>query len=409
MNRPKNQTRKKRGPLVVGIDIHPDIFCACLMTGKTNSEAAIFKRYNDIPIDQLERWAKKALDQGDLCLIEASANTFEAVRRLEALGIHAHVLESHQTSLTAASYLDNDIVAAERIARSYLTGLAKIVWVPDEKTSERRQLLHAYRSAKKNQTQAKNRLVGFLNELHIRLEKRDPLASETQQWLEEQRGWSHRQKALLSHRLRELEFATGNVQALFEAIRAEVLAEPLMRGCLRLGGVAEITAFAIVATVGDIHRFASPEKLVNYLGLNPGRKQSGKGKDIGIGIGRRGRKDMRSILIQGAQSVMNKKAGDPLRDWGWSLHLRKGNRNVAVAAVARKLVMQLWHLLKGNAVTREEQRQPMRRKISAMIRGLSPELRQALDLPAKTKDGVEKILAEIESTSKNTHLQPKTI
>ena len=40
-----------------------------------------------------------------------------------------------------------------------------------------------------------------------------------------------------------------------------------------------------------------------------------------------------------------------LGQWGWKLCDRKGNRNVAVAAVARKLLVQVWHLLSGNAPT----------------------------------------------------------
>ena len=37
----------------------------------------------------------------------------------------------------------------------------------------------------------------------------------------------------------------------------------------------------------------------------------------------------------------------PLHKWGWKLAMKK-NRNVAVAAVARKLTVAIWHLLKGH-------------------------------------------------------------
>ena len=40
-----------------------------------------------------------------------------------------------------------------------------------------------------------------------------------------------------------------------------------------------------------------------------------------------------------------------LGQWGWKLFARKGNRNIAVAAVARKLLIQVWHMLSGNPPT----------------------------------------------------------
>ena len=69
-------------------------------------------------------------------------------------------------------------------------------------------------------------------------------------------------------------------------------------------------------------------------------------------MGNRGRKDVRSLLIQGAQSVLRQsRAGNhKLAKWGFQLFARKGNRNVAVAAIARKLARALYHLLKGRAI-----------------------------------------------------------
>ncbi len=37
----------------------------------------------------------------------------------------------------------------------------------------------------------------------------------------------------------------------------------------------------------------------------------------------------------------------PLHAWGWKLCLRKSNKNVAVAAVARKLTVSIWYLMRG--------------------------------------------------------------
>jgi hypothetical protein len=85
-----------------------------------------------------------------------------------------------------------------------------------------------------------------------------------------------------------------------------------------------------------------------------------------------------------------------LRDWGWRLFLRKGNRNVAVAAVARRLAEQLWHLLRGGCVTKPEQKRSLALKLSRMIRRIGAEARAALDLPKKTGDCVAVLMERID-------------
>ena len=123
------------------------------------------------------------------------------------------------------------------------------------------------------------------------------------------------------------------------SISARVATNPMMLACLKLLGIGVINAFALLAIIGDIRRFEHAGKLVAYLGLNPGQKESGKGKRIKIGVGNRGRGDMRRLLIQGAHAVLRYGRGSKLSTWGWKLFARKGSRNVAVAAIARKMAV----------------------------------------------------------------------
>ncbi|MES2570179.1 MAG: hypothetical protein V4710_09015 [Verrucomicrobiota bacterium] len=50
---------------------------------------------------------------------------------------------------------------------------------------------------------------------------------------------------------------------------------------------------------------------------------------------------MRNLLMQAAQAVLRVGRNTTLGKWGWKLFARKGARNIAVAAVARKLVVQV--------------------------------------------------------------------
>ncbi len=386
-----------QGGRVVGLDLHPDIFTVCVLTGRSAREARVVARHKDLPVAGMEVWARHHLHAGDLVLMEAGPGSFEAVRRLEALGLSALVLESAQTGRVADAYLDDDTIASERIARSYLTGLAKVVWVPDALTSERRELLHAHLKATEAETRAVNELRGYLTQFQIRLDKLDPRNAKASEWVLGQRDWSPLQRTLLTQHFERLAFAVSQCEALYAAICQEVLTDPAMAGCLRVLGIGPVNAFAAVAVIGDVGRFSSPGKLVNYLGLHPGRKQSGTGKRLQPGVGNRGRKEMRCLLVQAAQAVMRQKAGaSELRDWGWSLFMRKGNRNVAVAAVARRLAEQIWHLLKGGCVTKPEQKRSLTLKLSRMVRRIGAEVREALGLPKKTGDCVAALMERID-------------
>ena len=132
-----------------------------------------------------------------------------------------------------------------------------------------------------------------------------------------------------------------------ELMIKELLKRPQWIRLWRLMGVRHIVAFALMAMIGDVNRFPTAKKLVGYFGLSPRKVQSGNNaKGRNRGIGNTGRGDVRALLTQAAQNAMIQR-NSPLHQWGWKLAMKK-NRNMAVAAVARKLTVAIWHLLKGH-------------------------------------------------------------
>jgi len=131
---------------------------------------------------------------------------------------------------------------------------------------------------------------------------------------------------------------------------------------------------------------------VAYIGLDPGQRQSGKGKDIRLGVGRRGRGDLRNLLIQGAQAVLRTGHNTVVGKWGWKLFARKGNRDVAVAAVSSKLVVQVWHLLQGNPPLAVEAEKSFRLKLRKLAVVLGSALRSEVGLAGSLADSLEGLL-----------------
>ncbi|MDB6124352.1 MAG: putative transposase for insertion sequence element [Pedosphaera sp.] len=162
---------------VIGLDTHPDSFTAALLRGQNPAQAVTEKIFNQVPIAQLSRWAKKHTTAEDLFVLEASGNSFQVVRTLAASERKALVLESCQLGKLKEAHANNDKLSAVRIGKGYLAGTAKTVWVPDAQTQERRDWFHAHRKAVKRTTQVRNRLLSYLSDHGVRLKKGTPLAT----------------------------------------------------------------------------------------------------------------------------------------------------------------------------------------------------------------------------------------
>jgi transposase len=339
---------------VIGLDAHPDSFTAAILRGPTPAAAVVEKTFNKVPLAQLTRWAQKHTTAQDRFVLEASGNSFQVVRTLAAAARQAKVLESCQMGKLKEAHANNDKISAVRIGKAYLAGTAKEVWVPDPKTQEWRDWFHAYTKATKRTTQMQARLRSYLSDNGVRLKKGTRLTQveAIKPPLRQAREWSSRQWQVIEILLAELRHADQQRQHWRRLIAQEVLTEPELLSLVRLCGVREIVAFALGAFIGDIQRFAHPKKLVKYVGLNPAFDDSGETEWHG-GIGGHGHKLLRSLLIEGAQAIL--RCGQTsLARWGKKLLAAKGSVNLAVAAIARKLTVAIWYLMRGRWTTLEE-------------------------------------------------------
>jgi transposase len=352
---------------VIGFDAHPDSFTAAILRGPTPAAAVVEKTFNKVPMAQLASWAQKHTTAQDLLVLEASGNSFQVVRTLATIERKAKVLESCQMGKLKEAHANNDRISAVRIGKAYLAGTAKEVWMPDPKTQEWRDWFHAYRKATKRTTQARNSLLSYLSDQGVRLKKGTSLASHPQAelTLRALRDWSPRQWQVIEGLLMQLRHA-GQQRAHWRSLIAqEVVSDPQLLSIVRLCGVREIVAFALGAFIGDIQRFAHPKQLVKYVGLNPAFDDSGESEWSG-GIGGHGNKHLRGLLIEGAQAIL-RCSQTALALWGRKLLARKGSRNLAVAAVARKLTVAVWYLLMGRWTTLEEIDKRLAFKVGTII------------------------------------------
>lgn len=330
---------------VIGLDAHPYLFTASCLAGPDALSAEVEWCVDRLNLRDLERIMKKRTQPGDIVALEASGNSFAVAERLFAIGLHPVVLESQAVGKIGKTYCATDKVDAIKIARVYFSGLAHEVWVPDPKAAERRELFFAHRNAVKDSVRERNRIWKFLNQHCVRRPKGLRLTSPTALTeLVALHDWTSLQHYLLEQAVQAFQAAEAQRRQLKAKIAEEVTGDPQVLKMIRLLGIRDTVAFALAAFIGHVERFATPKKLVAFFGLNPRVARSGIGGGTGPLSGN-GRSDVRALLIQAAQSILRHGQG-PTHRWAVALKMRKGN-NIAVTALARKLVVSVWYLLRG--------------------------------------------------------------
>jgi transposase len=153
---------------------------------------------------------------------------------------------------------------------------------------------------------------------------------------------------------RALEPLLAGIEALSERIlecneRIEQLAEqsyPQVARLKQVKGVGTLIALTYLLTLEDAHRFRKSRDVGSYLGLQPGRRNSGQSEPQ-LHISKEGDPYLRTLLVQGAHHILGPFGGDSdLRRWGLKLAERggKNGKKRAVIATARKLAVLLHRL-----------------------------------------------------------------
>ena len=118
-----------------------------------------------------------------------------------------------------------------------------------------------------------------------------------------------------------------------------------VRRASQLMGIGPVAASALVATVDDFAQFSNGAQFGAWCGITPRQDSSGGKTKLGR-ITRRGDSYLRSLLVQGAKSVVFNahKRSDPISRWALALRERSGWQ-VAAVALANKNARILWAVM----------------------------------------------------------------
>jgi len=142
----------------------------------------------------------------------------------------------------------------------------------------------------------------------------------------------------------QIERLTERVEVLDRKIVAAVKADDAARRLTTISGVGPIIAATVRAAVQDRAAFRTGRDLAAWIGITPRANSSGGKERLGK-ISKRGNKQLRTLLIVGATSILKKaRRGSKLPCWLVSIIARRPYK-VAAVAFANKMARTIRAIL----------------------------------------------------------------
>ena len=328
----------------IGLDIHKAYFVAI---GVDAQKQVVFGPQT-VPNHQLDVWAEKFLLPTDAVVVEMTVNTYLFH---DVIAPHVHsIIAVHPPNVTLVTgvKVKTDKKAALTLAQLHAVGMLEGVWIPPEPVRCLRATIAQREKMVRLSTQAKNRLSSLLQRRHL------VFSGKGSQFSPDQREWwlalplTDLEKLIVQTDLDTLAFAQKQIEAIEQALKREAAKDERVPLLAQLPGVGVLMALTILAAIGTIARFGDANHLVGYAGLGTRVHDSGQVHQNGR-ITKAGRKDLRRAMVNAANMAVQH---HPF----WKKELARMEtrlgRSKAIVAIARKLLVAVWHILTKEEVDR---------------------------------------------------------
>lgn len=328
----------------IGLDIHKHYFVAAGVNARQET-VLVPQRVDNA---NLAAWLQRTLTSLDAIVLEMTTNTYEFY---DTLLPHVHsvtVVHPPHVALIVRAQVKTDRKAALGLAQLHAAGMLVGIWIPPQAVRDWRALIAQRTKMTRLQTQAKNRLHALVHRQHLTLpEVGDPFAAEQREWWKKL-PLADLQRINVFNDLDTLQFAQEQVASLTDAVYKIALHDERVPLLVQLPGIGLLSAITILAAIGDITRFADARHLVGYAGLGTRVHNSGQTHSSGR-ITKAGRRDLRYVSIEAARIAVRFHT-----HWKAEfarLSPRLGDHK-AIVAIARKLLVVIWHVLTKPAADR---------------------------------------------------------
>ena len=282
--------------------------------------------------------------------IEACSGAHHWARQFQA---HGHTVRLIAPKLVTPYRMSgkrgkNDAADAAAICEAVQRPNMRFVPIKSEEQQSRLMVHRARQGFVEQRTATLNRIRGLLSEFGIVLPlKAEVVRREACNHLEDLPGYAN---IVIGDLLSEVHHLDERIKQYDAHIRAMAKHCTAAQQLMQLMGVAEVTATAIVAMVGNAREFDSGRQFAAWIGLVPGQYSSGGKTRLGR-ITKAGDAYLRSLLVLGARAVLNAAANktDSLSRWAMQVRQRRGYWKAVVALAAKNARMAWAVLTKGES------------------------------------------------------------
>lgn len=288
-------------------------------------------------------FAKRKLTLDTQLALEATTNTWPVVELLRPFVQCITVSNPMKTRAIAEAKVKTDKVDALILANLLRLNYLPAFWYPDPATQAMRRNSTERTMLVNDRTRVKNRIHSILHQRLITAPDPDLFSAKSQIWLQKLEIDPEERQSLDCH-LRLLASIEAEIAPITKTMATHAWSDPRIKLLMTLPGVDFTVAESMLAAFGDISRFPSAKQAASYLGLTPSTYQSGT-KSYHGRITKQGSSHARFMMVEAAQTAARHPG--PLGHFFNKLKKKKG-RNPAIVALAHKLVLIAWHMLKNN-------------------------------------------------------------
>ena len=254
--------------------------------------------------------------------------------------VEVRLVHSLRVKAIAAAKLKNDRVDSATLAHLLRCDLLPQAWMADEETRGLRQQVRLRATLVRQRTRLKNQVHAILHQYGRKHGFTDLFGRGGRAWLQQVALPSTAAKAVSTY-VKLIDEFNLQIEEQDRAVQEFVRRDGRARWLMTIPGIGAYSAMLLLAEIGEIRRFANKRGLSNYAGLVPWVRESADKRRSG-GITRVGSPWLRWIMVEAAQRAVRT---SPVVAAYFQRLSRRKHRNVAMVAVARKLLVAVWALL----------------------------------------------------------------
>ena len=342
----------------IGLDVHKRFIEVCILDV---SGRPVYRGKTGCQRDELLHFAQTRLQPSGRVALESRTNTWPVVAILRPFVAQIVVGNPLKTKAIAEAKVKTDKVDAEVLAQLLRCDFLPAVWQPDDHTRQWRTWITHRTALMTHRSRIKNHVHGLLGRLLIHSPHKLLWTRQGLAWLKSVELPAY-ERVVLDSELRQLAGVEQELATLDKHLAGIAKEEPKVQLLMTMPGINYVVALGLLAALGDISRFKDGDHAAAYVGLTPTTRQSGDHCYHGH-ITKAGNSQTRWLLTQSAQHAARHPG--PIGAFFRRLSKRK-NRNVAITAVARKLVTIAYLMLKNNEPYRYAKPELMRKKFTAL-------------------------------------------